>query len=536
MANASTGRRHACKRMDVSWPWLWSAGLRALLPATLLLCACSPAREVPGKSSATVDVAADQATVVAPDGEDGAIQGPGDVGPADAVTATLGVCKDLVCQDNNPCTLDQCDPVKGCEFVPAPNTAHCGYLNQGVCNAGTCAASGCSSMAGLQMGAAWPMEGACPSHQSRSPYLGPQTSALKWTFTDADLESIYVGDWKSPVVDRDGTVYITGGPGGGGWVFAVREDGTLKWKSNIAPPGTWHNTLALAADGVIYVTSGQAGLSALDAQGVPMWSINTGDVLIAPPVVAADGTVYYSTHEGQLHAVTSKGEPQWQLKLGCCLPSAPSIGEDGTIYLGSKDWHVYAISPGGKILWKQMVGGTVQAPAIVTPENVGRIFLAVNPSIKNVLGRVVALGRDYWEFAPSTDPKISTWDSLAQGADGTVYVSNRCVQAIDGDGKLKWVFDDELNLNGWNGCTPPAIGGDGTIYVAQSLARCHPNPAKGGDECHNDLYALNPDGTEKWHWKTPNVPFSPNLSAPVIGQNGTLYVTWSSGKLFAFGQ
>ena len=532
MANASTGRRHACKRMDVSWPWPWAAGLRALLPATLLLCACSPAREVPGKSSATLDIAADQATVAGPDGEDGAIQGPADVGPADAATATLGVCKDMVCQDNNPCTLDQCDPVKGCEFVPAPNTEHCGYLNQGVCNAGTCAASGCSSMAGLQMGAAWPTEGACPSHQSRSPYLGPQTNALKWTFTDPDLWGIANDFWRAPIIDRDGTVYITNKE----WVFAVLANGTLKWKSSIGGLMARHNSPVVAASGNIYVTAGNGRLTALDPQGVHLWSIETGCCTHAGPSIGPDGTIYYTRHGGGLYAVSPSGVPLWQLDFACCLFSSLSIGEDGTIYLASKDWHVYAISPAGTILWKHMVGGPVLAPPIVAPAQEGRIFLAVNPSVKNVLGRVIALGRDPWEFAPSNDPKVLNWDGLAHGADGTVYVSNRCVQAIDGDGKLKWVFADDLGTVGGYSCTPPAIGGDGTIYVAQATPRCHPNPIKGGDECHNDLYALNPDGTEKWHWKTPNVPFSPKLSPPVIGQNGTLYVTWLSGALFAFGQ
>ncbi|MEF8874652.1 MAG: PQQ-binding-like beta-propeller repeat protein, partial [Candidatus Thermoplasmatota archaeon] len=60
----------------------------------------------------------------------------------------------------------------------------------------------------------------------------------------------------------------------------------------------------------------------------------------------------------------------------------------------------------------------------------------------------------------------------------------------------------------------PAIGSDGTIYVGSR---------------DTNLYALNPDGTEKWRFDTGNYV----LSSPAIGSDGTIYVGTYDAKLVA---
>ncbi len=73
----------------------------------------------------------------------------------------------------------------------------------------------------------------------------------------------------------------------------------------------------------------------------------------------------------------------------------------------------------------------------------------------------------------------------------------------------KWIFPAEIQ-----GCSP-SIGPDGTIYVV-SVAGI--------------LYALNPDGTEKWHLSIG----SESWGAPAIGSGGTIYVAGTkNGKLYA---
>jgi hypothetical protein len=58
----------------------------------------------------------------------------------------------------------------------------------------------------------------------------------------------------------------------------------------------------------------------------------------------------------------------------------------------------------------------------------------------------------------------------------------------------------------------PAIGSDGTIYLPVGMV---------GDDTDGYLYAINPNGTQKWRIQLDILPSS---SAPAIGPDGTIYV------------
>ena len=77
-------------------------------------------------------------------------------------------------------------------------------------------------------------------------------------------------------------------------------------------------------------------------------------------------------------------------------------------------------------------------------------------------------------------------------------------------GTLKWTFDTgDFIYNA------PAIGSDGTIYVASN---------------DHYLYAVNPDGSQKWKFDLGYGAYG----APAIGPDGTIYIgTAGIGKLFA---
>ena len=72
--------------------------------------------------------------------------------------------------------------------------------------------------------------------------------------------------------------------------------------------------------------------------------------------------------------------------------------------------------------------------------------------------------------------------------------------AINPNGTQKWAF----TTGGWV-YSSPAIGADGTIYV--------------GSDDHK-LYAVNPNGTQKWAFNTGIAVDS----SPAIGADGTIYV------------
>ena len=110
----------------------------------------------------------------------------------------------------------------------------------------------------------------------------------------------------------------------------------------------------------------------------------------------------------------------------------------------------------------------------------------------------------------------------AIATDGTIYSGSLDggLHAINPDGSLKW----DLQFQGWSGgrLRPPAIGADGTIYVAN----------------RDGVSSINPDGTLKWGPILPELADNNTLSYLSVGADGTVYVgssphVWSSGRIDA---
>jgi len=118
-------------------------------------------------------------------------------------------------------------------------------------------------------------------------------------------------------------------------------------------------------------------------------------------------------------------------------------------------------------------------------------------------------GLEKWRF--------QTWISgVDSGAvvtdDNTIIFGSKDyrVYALFPNGTLKWKYK-----TGGSIFSTPALAADGTIYIAS---------------CNNYLYALHPSGTLKWQFNLQYISFS----SPVLANNGTIYIcTAEEGKLFA---
>jgi len=107
---------------------------------------------------------------------------------------------------------------------------------------------------------------------------------------------------------------------------------------------------------------------------------------------------------------------------------------------------------------------------------------------------------------------LGIYSSPAIGSDGTIYVASlEHLHALTPEGQEKWKF----RIGFWVRSSP-AIGPDGTVYIAS------------GD---GNVYAINPDGTEKWTFETPSR--SPIYSSPTIGSEGTIYISGHDSVLYA---
>lgn len=342
----------------------------------------------------------------------------------------------------------------------------------------------------------WRMDGRESRHNRRSPFTGPATPALKWTY------SLGGDTYSSPSIGRDGTVYV--GSNGGG-LSAIKPDGTLQWNYDAGFNST--SCPAIADDGTIYIGSVDCNLYALNPDGTLKWTFPTGDIINCSPTIGADGTIYIGSQDTNLYAISPAGVQQWAYPSGGEF-STPALATDGTVYGPNWEHNFFAINPGGSWKWSyETTSFCASTPAIGADGTVyfttwDDLLHAVNPD-----------GSGSWTAAIGE----FLCGSVAIGTDGTIYagssefgIGDQGLFAFSAAGSRQWLFaiDDFVGT--------PAIDAVGTIYVGSFDA---------------NLYAVNPDGTAKWSFSLP----SGMMTCPAIGADGTLYCAANTGTLQAIG-
>ncbi|MHC1583786.1 MAG: putative Ig domain-containing protein [Methanosarcinales archaeon] len=87
--------------------------------------------------------------------------------------------------------------------------------------------------------------------------------------------------------------------------------------------------------------------------------------------------------------------------------------------------------------------------------------------------------------------------------------------------RVKWIFQTGDRIYG-----SASIGEDGTVYIGTN-DRYHPST-------DSKLYAIYPNGTEKWHWTPPSHSTINFIdSTPAVAADGTVYVGCRDGHLYA---
>lgn len=152
----------------------------------------------------------------------------------------------------------------------------------------------------------------------------------------------------------------------------------------------------------------------------------------------------------------------------------------------------------------------------------GTIYLG---SHKNKVYAINSDGTLKWKFdagEPVYDPIYDVWKGIlstpAISEDGTIYITSlsNFLFALSPDGTEKWKFPMKTSISTWSS---PAIGVDGTIYVGSARS------GSGGK-----IYAINPEGKEKWSFQAKSDVFP----TPAIGEDGTIYIgSGSVGDFYA---
>jgi outer membrane protein assembly factor BamB len=263
-------------------------------------------------------------------------------------------------------------------------------------------------------------------------------NVLKWSFdAQGDLDG-------APTVGPDHTVYAGrdyNAPGDPGRIIAINPDGTprgLNWPFQIPtaiendidgrPFVDDNGTPADTTDDTIYAGCEDNFFYAINYDGTPKWSFETGSDVISTAAIAADGTIYVGSIDNKVYAFKTAARvagllhPQageWVFSTGADVRSSPAVDpNDGTIYIGSDDGHLYAINPNGTEKWRFPPSGSiaaVQSSPLIDLD--GTIYFGSNDTI---VYAVNPDGTEKWQFATG-GPVIS---SPALGTTGFIHVGS----------------------------------------------------------------------------------------------------------------
>ncbi len=221
-------------------------------------------------------------------------------------------------------------------------------------------------------------------------------------------------------------------------------------------------------------------------------------------VIGANGTVYIASMGGHVFALYPNGTKKWTLDMQGFIRATPAIARDGTIYIENGTGSLTAVDANGNVKW----GFAFDSPGMSSPA-IGVDGTIYVTSRDHYLHAINPDGTERWKF--KDDFMIES--SPAIGQDGIIYYGSMWgkLHAVYSDGRLKWDFDSDESLH-----TAPAIGSDGTIYFGSY------------DEGH--LFAVYPNGTQKWMFKTGGDSIQ---SSPAIGSDGTIYFGDNDFNLYA---
>ena len=204
---------------------------------------------------------------------------------------------------------------------------------------------------------------------SSSPALDPWDGTIYFGSTDGYLYAInpdgsfkwnypvgfdgihYFSVNSSPSVDILSREIYVGSLAGYG-ICALRNDGTLKWVSNMYGVHISSSPVINGYSGIIYIGSDEGYLLAFSQYtgayqwGYPPAAPSIGPIFSSPAFSRVGGTIFFGSSDGYVYAINSADHTlKWQYPTGGRVGSSPAIGKDGTIYVGSEDGYLYAIGP-----------------------------------------------------------------------------------------------------------------------------------------------------------------------------------------------
>jgi outer membrane protein assembly factor BamB len=190
-----------------------------------------------------------------------------------------------------------------------------------------------------------------------------------WEFASAGA-----AQFGAPVFSYDGeSIYFSASDSAvkANSLFALRKDGTLKWKFSPSQKDLATHAIGISPDGkTLYCPgfgAGEAAIYAIDTSGNLVWrylvtTTNATSRGTSSPCIDNAGNIYFGGGSA-FYSLSPSGDLRWKTdNVNWLSPAAPVIGSDGTIYvLGFRLW---ALTVDGALKWSSSLPFSNSTPAI----------------------------------------------------------------------------------------------------------------------------------------------------------------------------
>jgi outer membrane protein assembly factor BamB len=220
-------------------------------------------------------------------------------------------------------------------------------------------------------------------------------------------------------------------------------------------------------------------------------------------VVGSDGTIYQGARDKKVYAINPNGTQKWTFTGLGNFDTFPALSADGVLYClanGTTNSTLYALNAStGAEIWNKTITGTTGGAVAI--DNVGNVYAGTNSKVV----KYNAAGDLLWQTADNSHLLTEIGSFAIDSERNTLYAARKGTAGIVAlnmaNGDTKWTRASSGDSYF------PIVGPDGTIYFNEKLAS-------------GKVYAVNPDGTEKW---TTTIGASMNYGGLVLSDAGKLY-------------
>ncbi len=369
----------------------------------------------------------------------------------------------------------------------------------------------------------WPKFRANALQNGRTPILPKENTGLApWRFQTGK------GIFSSPVVDKDGTVYIGSADN---HFYAINLDGTLKWKFQTGD--IIDSSALLTNDGNLYFGSGDSNVYALDKQtGVKLWTFKgqtpaeveseynietynlgwfEGNIGLLP-----DGSLLAPNDNYLVYNLNARtGEKNTAFLANEMVWTSPAVNPDtGRLFFGTcaqvlQNMYCYSFDGTAKRQWlRGGLGSVSSSPLLTSAKENGAAIMGCFDGYVRALSQ--QNGKTLWKTALgdhiyASAAALSDGTIIIPAADGTLYALH------PETGDIVWAFDTFEPIR-----SSPVVDGEDNIYVGSGQGR---------------LFCVTKEGRLKWSYQLIHEARNDLNASPALGFDG-VYIAGESGEVF----